>query len=229
MDLILLDVDGTLTQSFEYDRIAFGIAIAEAIGCQPVDVDLDNYFSTTSIGVTLEAFQRICRRLPDEKEILEVKSGVLCQLERMRKETPALFAEVSGASSFLKRLLKVDGVGVAIATGGWLSEAQFKLQASGLTINGIPIATSDDHKDRKRIMEIATDKAREYYNCRWLEHIIYLGDGPWDLQASRSLSYDFIGIGPRVQDLKYSEEIEWFQDFKESEAVLASIKELCRK
>jgi phosphoglycolate phosphatase-like HAD superfamily hydrolase len=226
MNLVMLDVDGTLTQSYEYDREIFGLSIAEVLGCNPADVDLDKYVNTTSIGVTVEAFQRIIGRSPKSEEIKDVKRRVLWRLKRMYQGSPEIFGEVPGASQFLERLRQSDGVGVAIATGGWLSEALFKLQASGLTVNGIPMATSDDHVDRKMIMEIATEKARKYYSCHDFEHIIYLGDGPWDLQASRSLGYDFIGIGLRIQALRDSENISWHPSFLKVEAVCASIATL---
>ena len=32
MNLVMLDIDGTLTQSYDYDREIFGVAIAEVLG-----------------------------------------------------------------------------------------------------------------------------------------------------------------------------------------------------
>jgi hypothetical protein len=72
-------------------------------------------------------------------------------------------------------------------------------------------------------MEIAVIKAGDFYGNVTFEHIVYLGDGPWDLQTSRSLGYRFIGIGPRVQALKDLESFPWHQDFLEIEVVLASV------
>lgn len=226
MNLVMLDVDGTLIQSYEYDREIFALSIAEVLGCNPAVVDLEKYVNTTSIGVTIEAFQRNIGRSPKPEEIKDVKRKVLWYLERKYQGSPEIFGEVPGASHFLERLRRDDRVGVAIATGGWLSEALFKLQASGLTVNGIPMATSDDHVDRKMIMEIAAEKACKYYSCHHFEHIVYLGDGSWDLQASRSLGYGFIGIGARIQALRDSENISWHPNFLEVEAVCASIAAL---
>ncbi len=223
MNLVMLDIDGTLTQSYDYDREIFGLAIAEVLGCPPVDADLNGYFDKTSIGVTLEAIRRLTGKSPEVEEIEEVKRRVLRHLERMYRESPWTFGEVPGASLFLERLRKLDGVGIAIATGCWRSEALFKLRASGLSVDGIPMATSDDDRDRKRIMEITAGRARDYYACPGFERVAYLGDGPWDLQASRSLGYRFVGIGPRVQALKDLEVFDWHQDFLEIELVLASI------
>jgi phosphoglycolate phosphatase-like HAD superfamily hydrolase len=223
MNLVMLDIDGTLTQSYEYDREIFGLAIAEVLGCPPVDADLNGYVDKTSIGVTLEAIRRLTLMNPEADEIEEVKRRVLWHLERMYRESPGKFSEVPGASRFLERLQKITGVGIAIATGCWRSEALFKLRASGLSTDGLPMATSDDDRDRKRIMEIADGRARDFYSCPGFERVVYLGDGPWDLQTSRSLGYGFIGIGPRVQALTDLEALRWHRDCLEIEAVLASV------
>jgi phosphoglycolate phosphatase-like HAD superfamily hydrolase len=223
MNLIMLDIDGTLTQSYEYDREIFGHAIAEVLGCPPFEADLSGYVDKTSLGVTREAIQRLTGSSPGSEQIEEVKRRVLQHLRKMHRESPGNFSEVPGASRFLGRLRKFDEAKIAIATGCWHSEALFKLSASGLCIDGIPIATSDDNRDRMKIMEIASERARGFYACPGFEQIVYLGDGPWDLQASRSLGYGFVGIGPRVQGLKDSAGFHWHQDYLEIEAVFASI------
>jgi phosphoglycolate phosphatase-like HAD superfamily hydrolase len=223
MNLVMLDIDGTLTQSYEYDREIFGRAIAGVLGCPPVDADLNGYVDKTSIGVTLEAIRRLTGRSPKAEQIEEVKRRVRRYLKKMYQESPQTFSEVPGASRFLERLRKLDGVGIAIATGCWHSEALFKLRASNLNVDGIPMATSDDDRDRKGIMEIAAGRARGFYSCTGFERVVYLGDGPWDLQASRSLGYGFVGIGSRVQAMKDIEAFHWHMDYIKIEAVLASI------
>jgi phosphoglycolate phosphatase-like HAD superfamily hydrolase len=225
MNLIMLDIDGTLTQSYDYDREIFGLAIAEVLGCPPVDADLINYVDKTSIGVTLEAIQRITGRRAGAGEIEKVKSGVLQRLQNMYRESPQIFSPVPGAALLLERLRKFEQAALAIATGCWRSEALFKLGASGLNVDGIPIATSDDDRNRQRIMEIAAGRAMEFYACPAFERIVYLGDGPWDLQFSHLLGYGFIGIGHRVQALMQPGTRAWHPDYLEIETVLTSIAE----
>ncbi len=152
-----------------------------------------------------------------------VKRKVLMRFERLYRDSPALFSEVPGASRFLEQLRSLDGVGIAVATGCWHAEALFKLRASGLSIDGLPIASSDDSRDRKEIMTMAVNKAEHTLGCIGFEHILYFGDGVWDLQVSRSLGYDFIGIGPRIQALQHTESIRWHPDYLEPRAVFASI------
>ncbi len=223
MNLVMLDIDGTLTQSYDYDREIFGLAIAEVLGCPPINADLNGYVDKTSTGVTQEAIRRISGMDPKVEQIEEVKRNVLWRLEKMLKESPEIFSEVPGAARFLERLRKLDGVGIAIATGCWREEALFKLRASGLSASGIPMATSDDDRNRTRIMQIADEKARDFYACPGFERVVYVGDGPWDMQEAHSLGYRFIGIGSRVQALQDNRMVHWHPDFVELEAVLASI------
>jgi phosphoglycolate phosphatase-like HAD superfamily hydrolase len=223
MNLVMLDIDGTLTQSYEYDREIFGLAIAEVLDCPPVDADLTSYVDKTSTGVTGEAIRRITGRTAEAREIEGVKQRVLMRLKKMYQESPQLFAQVPGAAHFLERLRKLDGAGIAIATGCWRDEALFKLQASGLRVDGIPLACSDDNRNRNRIMEKAAEKAREFYACPGFERVVYLGDGPWDLQEAGALGYRFIGIGPRIQSIKNNRDGHWHADYLEIEAVLASV------
>jgi phosphoglycolate phosphatase-like HAD superfamily hydrolase len=165
MNLVMLDIDGTLTQSYEYDREIFGLAIAEVLGCPPIDADLNGYTDKTSTGVTQETILRITGKVPSAGQLEEVKRNVLGRLDKMYQESPEIFGEVPGAARFLERLRSLDGAGIAIATGCWLSEAMFKLRASGLSVADIPMATSDDDRNRTRIMQIAARKARNFYTC----------------------------------------------------------------
>ena len=228
MNLVMLDIDGTLTQSYDYDKEIFGLAIAEVLGCAPVNADVNGYVDKTSTGVTEEAIRRTTGKDPTADQIEEVKRNVQRRFERLYLESPGRFTEVPGARLFLERLRSLDGEGIAIATGCWHNEALFKLQASGLAVDGIPMATSDDDKNRKRIMQMAVDKARNFYSCSSFERIAYIGDGPWDYQEARSLGYGFIGIGPRLQATQDSPIDHWHSDFRDLEAVLASVSAALR-
>jgi phosphoglycolate phosphatase-like HAD superfamily hydrolase len=229
MNLVMLDIDGTLTQSYDYDREIFGLVIAEVLKCPPVDADLNGYVDKTSIGVTMEAIQRITGRSPTAEEIEEVKRRVLRHFERLHQESPGSFCEVPGAARFLERLRTLEGAGIAIATGCWRSEALFKLWASGLKIDGIPMATCDADRNRQKIMKIAAEKAGDFFARPGFERIAYLGDGAWDLEAARALGYGFIGIGPRAKELKDTEALHWHADYLDVDAVLASVDDVLNK
>ena len=223
MNLVMLDIDGTLTLSYEYDQEIFGLAIGEVLGCDPVNADLNGYFDKTSSGVTEEAIRRVTGKSPTSEQFEGVKHNVMVRLERLQQQSPGAFQEVAGAGRFLEHLRNLAGIGVAIASGCWRSEALFKLSASGIHVDGIPMATSDDDKNRTSIMKHAVERARQAYDCREFERIIYMGDGPWDLQEARALGYGFIGIGPRLKGYQGGLLEHWHPDFVDLKAVMGSI------
>ena len=228
MNLVMLDIDGTLTQSYDYDKEIFGLAIGEVLGCAPVDADVNGYIDKTSTGVTEEAIRRITGVNPNHGQMVEVKSNVLRRLEKMHRESPETFGEVPGARRFLERLGELDEIGIAIATGCWREEALFKLRASGLNVAGISMATSDDDRKRTRIMQLAAEKAQDFYACAGFERVVYLGDGHWDLQEAHALGYGFIGIGARIKPLIDSVNGKWHPDYRDVEAVLASVADVLK-
>jgi len=94
MNLVMLDIDGTLTQSYEYDREIFGLAIAEVLGCPPIDADLNGYVDKTSTGVTQEAIRRITGKVPvpvSSKKLSAMYWGVSIRCIRNRPKSLARF------------------------------------------------------------------------------------------------------------------------------------------
>ena len=224
MNLVMLDIDGTLTQSYEYDKEVIGTAIGQVLSSAPVDADLNGYVDKTSLGVTREAIRGQTGRNPKAGEVEEVKRRVLESLEKMYRESPEIFRQVPGAAVFVQQLRSLKGVGIAIATGCWRSEALFKLAASGVNVEGIPMATSDDDQDRQRIMEISEKRAKDFHDPSGFKRVVYVGDGAWDVQAAHTLGYGFVGIGPRLQAIAEQEGFRWHKDFTDVEEVLASIR-----
>ena len=94
-------------------------------------------------------------------------------------------------------------VRAGIATGGWGHSARLKLRLSGLEQFGLPLASSDDAVRRADIMQIA---AQRTLGRRQTGETVftYVGDGAWDVHASRELNWEFIGIasGPRAEQLR---------------------------
>ena len=84
---------------------------------------------------------------------------------------------------------------MAIATGGWLGSAELKLEYAGFDWNAIPIATSSDCLTREGIMQIAETRAKSQGSISKFLTKIYVGDAVWDVKASKSLGYEFIGVG----------------------------------
>src|SRR5262245_4510532 len=94
----------------------------------------------------------------------------------------------AGASAMLARL-RADGHAVAFATGCWEASAHLKLSRSLIEVADCAVVACDDEPDRVAILRsamkrVALDGGR----------VVYVGDGPWDVQAAKSLQLPFVGI-----------------------------------
>lgn len=224
MNLIMLDIDGTLTRSYEYDQEIFCDTIAEVTGVPFDDTDWHTYEYITSSGVTPEAIYRATGRPATSAEIDKVQRVLLARLAQRHRDAAADFIEVPGASRFIAALKQLDNIKISIATGCWRNEARFKLSASNLDVRGIPMATCEDSKSREEIMATSCQLALAAYEISRFENIVYLGDGIWDAKASAGLGYRFIGIGKRLQTVSGIKLDFWHEDYSQLPAVLSSIK-----
>jgi len=215
MNLIMFDIDGTLTQSCEYDRELFSLAVTGFLGIGSMDTDWSHYPDATSQGIASEAILRATGKKADDTQLHAIEMRFLSHLESRRRESPDDFREVPGASSLLRELSARNDITVSVATGCWFSEATFKLQASDIQLNEIPMATSSDELSRKKIIRASEKKARGKSGIKKFDTVIYIGDGIWDLRAAKDLRVKFIGVGERIDELDKSGSTPLFRDYSD--------------
>src|SRR5438876_999668 len=97
--------------------------------------------------------------------------------------------QVPGASAMLARL-REDGHTVAFATGCWEASARLKLTRSFIEVRDGCLVACDEEPDRVAILRSAMRHAAPR------ERVLYVGDGPWDVQAARRLQLPVRGFGP---------------------------------
>ena len=121
----------------------------------------------------------------------------------MASSTRPVTNNMAEVIDWLEKVQEHDRVFAGIATGGWGHSARLKLKLAGLARFDLPLASSDDAVARTDIMQIA---ARRILDHQWDDEAVftYVGDGTWDLKASQTLDWNFIGIavGARAALLK---------------------------
>jgi phosphoglycolate phosphatase-like HAD superfamily hydrolase len=85
---------------------------------------------------------------------------------------------------------------VAIATGCWQASAQFKLTQAAIPFAHLPLAHSDQLLAREDILFDALAQAEAHYQTTF-ERVVYIGDGLWDVRATRNVKMPFVGIAQR--------------------------------
>lgn len=207
----MFDIDGTLVESYDFDSTCFQAAVKDVLGVQPDD-DWGSYRHVTDSGILEEIFDReevVAGRRPELMQA--VKSRFISRIAQ-HLDSHSCHA-LPGAAEFMAALNQRSDIVVALATGGWRESALMKMQAAGLHLDGIAMATASDHYDRMAIMKLAEKRAAAGHSGEK----VYFGDGPWDHRAATALAYHFVLVGERFQ---YAPAIS---HYREAAAILENI------
>jgi len=215
--IAIFDIDGTVIDTQLVEGECYAQAMLEVTGLSLETLDWTTFQQATSSGI----FREVCGHLSDAVALeIEFESRFLELLQDAHPHHPADFQPIPGAIEFLDRLMAEPGIEVAFATGGYHSEANFKLSCCGIDIAGFPHATSSDSPNREEIIRLAATRA----GCS-LSSAVYFADGIWDVIATRELGMPMIGIGRKVELLQSHNVKPSFRDFCNSDLVLEAFKD----
>jgi len=195
MHLIMFDLDGTLLKSNTLDIHCFSGAISNVMGIENIESDWTDFKNITDEGIVSEIVARRLNRQATQNELLNIRTKSLELLQSQTHTNRDNFQPIPGALDLFCSLKEIRACGVAIATGCWKESANLKLSTAGFDVGNLPMASSDDSHRREEIMRIAYMRALDFWGVKEFKTVTYVGDGMWDLQASKKMGYHFIGIG----------------------------------
>ena len=191
--LVLFDVDGTLTHSTLADGLCYAQVMSAHLDID-VDTDWSMYRHSTESGITRELFARAGRPLPTTRDLEPVRRRLLTLLASAFAADARACAPVPGARALIERLRAEPNLSVAIATGAWEDSTRLKLRHAGLGVADLPLATADDAVVREDIMTIACARAAEHAGVPGFNRVTYVGDQVWDVIAAQTLGFAFVGV-----------------------------------
>ena len=226
MNLAILDIDGTLTETNAVDEVCFVQAFADAHSITEINTDWMQYQCVTDSGIMFQIFQERFGRPPAGDELQNYKSCLVNLLETHRSRDFSLFAEISGASRALIRLNQETEWAVALATGCWRVSAELKLKAAGIEAEHLPAAFAEDGLSRETILQTAMSRAQRSSGQSHFERIVSVGDALWDVQAARSLSIPFVGVakGDRGLKLRQAGVTHVLEDYSDYEKLIDCLR-----
>ena len=189
--LIIFDVDGTLIDADPVDWSCFAAALQDVTGFVWTE---EFWAGLTEVTAKAIEYAALPGHSAEERSRLEelVRAKFVEKLRAAHAASAVSFRPLPGAAALLAHLRSAPGIDVAVATGDWKESIMFKLEAAGLDISGIPLATASDCLARADIIQLAAERAG--YN---LSQVIYVGDGLWDFRACQKLGIPFLGVGHR--------------------------------
>lgn len=211
MQLVMFDVDGTLVDSNQLDRVLYAQAVRELVGVE-VDRTWQSYRHVTDSGVLEDVLEQCAPSIDAAELTARVKDRLVELVSEQLRDSDSVLDAIPGASQLVDRLRASPYVTVAIATGGWKETAELKLSSAGIDFGGLPFASASDAASRVEIMRLAEQRAGA---CSRFTRKTYFGDAPWDQRASAELRYHFVGVGMHV------EHSIAFDDLTDQEAILS--------
>jgi phosphoglycolate phosphatase-like HAD superfamily hydrolase len=195
MNLVLFDIDGTLTLTNEVDNQCYLRALSEALGSTEIDTDWAHYRDVTDSGIAAALWEARHGAPPSRAQLDGVRERFVVLLEQAIAHDPAACRPVPGAAAILTALAEHRGFAVGLATGGWLESARLKLRHAGLDERRLPLASASDACVRAAIMTLAAERVAVRWGVPGFASMVYVGDAVWDVQAARRLGWHFVGIG----------------------------------
>lgn len=191
MKHLMFDIDGTLTQSYEFDEACYLEAVYEVIGIN-INNNWADYPYVTDRGILKTVIEDY--GLPHSLlELEEIVKNVFVNKVKLSIANEPV-KEIQGAKRFISYLNERKDCRVSFATGGWYETAKLKLESAGFNTDKLYIASSNDHFSRVEIMK----KAREMVDSENRMPVTYFGDALWDVKACEELGFELIIVGNRV-------------------------------
>jgi phosphoglycolate phosphatase-like HAD superfamily hydrolase len=222
MQLVMFDIDGTLTQSNELDDAAYLQALSDVFGFTEISSDWTSYSHVTDACILREICEQQLGRIPSEAETAAFQQRFL-ELLAQGADSIGGIQPISGAATILAKLRRSSNHAIAYAGGAWTASALFKLGSANLP-QDIPAAFSDEDESREGITAVALARAEQHYG-QTFTNIVYIGDGVWDIRSSRKSGYAFIGlaIGDDAEALRAEGATQIFPNYDDSEAFLTAL------
>jgi beta-phosphoglucomutase-like phosphatase (HAD superfamily) len=215
MQLVMFDIDGTLTESNRVDDECFVQALSDVFGFTEIETDWSTYPHCTDSGILATIFERRLGRGPAWAEIANMHDRFLELLTAAVAVRP--LPEIAGAGAFVGELLGDSRRTAALASGAWERSARLKLAAARLDCDGLPGAFAEDGPSRDSIMQTSYQRAAMTAGCSAFESVVYIGDGVWDVRAATTLGWPCLGVAAdpvRAERLRAAGAVAVFPDFR---------------
>lgn len=196
MHAAIFDIDGTLIDSCEVDNAMYVEAIRHILGASVRIRDAwELYDHVSDTGILAD----ICgdNAMGYDDALSDAIRDVFLHRLSAHMSVHGPYREMPGALDYLHTLRQRPDVRIAYATGGWRASARLKLSSAGFPVQDIPLASANDHRDRRQIMRHALAQLEGPF-----ESITYFGDGVWDRQATADLGWRFVAVGPKIAGIR---------------------------
>lgn len=204
MILVIFDVDGTLVYSEgKRDSKCFALTYERIYQRSFPTIDWSKFPHVTDHTIFSHVIREHFQREVDEEEEVLFRSHYIEELKMQRSVSPHYFRPVPGAVEMMQELQQRERVVVGVATGGWADPARIKLEHVGIEHQTIVLEGGDGHPTRRHILQKAITRCQS--SVEEFSKVVYVGDAVWDVETTREMQLDFIGVRRRHDHAVLSE------------------------
>jgi len=188
-NLIIFDIDGTVTESEDHHLIAFEYAL-QKMGIQDINTNWASYEHITDRHVLSVNFER---QFNEEISLSDIK---ICESLIMEKLNlmPSV-AQKPNAATFVENLWNYDDWDIAFATGSLYRPAIKKLEEGEIKHKPSIVISSNEIDSREGLISAAIDAAKKLNHVTHYQSILSCGDGLWDLKTALNSGIHFLAVG----------------------------------
>ncbi len=187
-NLIIFDIDGTVTESENHHLVAYEYALQE-MGIENINTDWPSYQHITDRHVLAVNF---LRHFGEELSLSDVKD---CEALIMKKlETMPSIAQKPGAATLINELWNHDDWDLAFATGSLYLPAVKKLKDAEIKYKPSVVIASNEIETREGLITAAIEAAKKLNHVTHYQSILSCGDGLWDWQTAQRSGVSFLGV-----------------------------------
>lgn len=189
MNLIVFDIDDTLTKSEDQHQLAY-VKTMKEFGISKINENWKEYAHHTDSYILKENYEN---NFPKPFEFNFIEDFESRMTELILELSPV--TEIKGAKTMIDYLANETDYAISFATGSLLKPAFVKLNQAGINYEEQLLVGSNGIFEREGIVQKSIEQAKAFYKVDSFNEIISIGDGIWDLKTARNLGIHFIGIG----------------------------------
>jgi len=189
MNLIVFDIDDTLTKSEYQHQLAYVNTMIE-FGITEINQNWKDYRHHTDSYILKKNYEYNFSKKFDYPLITDFENRMTELILSLKS-----VSEIKGAKSIIDFFNNRTDYVISFATGSLLQPALIKLNQSGIQHSKELVVGSNEFYEREVIVEKAIERAKDFHQVKSFENIIAVGDGIWDLKTAQNLGLHFIGIG----------------------------------
>ena len=194
MNLIVFDVEGTLTVKNPTDRICFQEVAQMLLKCNLGEFDFSSEAHSTDTELVCDLWNTFKKRNPTQDEFKAFQDAYLERLKFHYVRGNLVYKPMPGAKELLRSLVTSPNWRFILTSSTWTVAAEFKIKAAGFYTRYYHVRGSEDKMNYEDVISSAIERAETIYKESKFKRTVYIGDDLPSLKACSNLQIPYMGM-----------------------------------